>query len=84
MDLTCTKWVSVEVTTTPCDNELENKGKTISTEGVGGLIPKHWDTFRVYDVFSKESIDGNLLEEDVTGTGRTDNSNRYPITGNDG
>ena len=30
-----------EIMTTPCVNEFESKGQTISTEGVDGLIPKH-------------------------------------------
>ena len=46
-ELTCTEWVSVEATNTPCLNELGRKGRTINTKGVDGVIPKHWSTFRV-------------------------------------
>ena len=45
MELTCTEWVSVETTNTPCVNELGIKGKTIGTKDVDGVILKHWVTF---------------------------------------
>jgi hypothetical protein len=40
--------------TLPCVNELESKGRMISTTGVDGLIPKHWATFIVHTAFSKK------------------------------
>ena len=52
-------------------NELESIGKTISTEGVDGLNPKHWSTFRAHALISKqERIRGRTITDGSNFSGR--------------
>jgi hypothetical protein len=53
VEFTCTEWVSLEATNTPCVNERGSTGRTINMKDVDGVILKHWVTFRVCAVISK-------------------------------
>jgi hypothetical protein len=52
VEITCTDWVYVETTTSPCVNGFENKVKTTTVKGVDGSILV---TFRVHSVSSNTS-----------------------------